>query len=189
MPVAAAASRHAERVRQVLARPHQSRRAQARLRDAADVEDALRRLGREEHEPHRARLASDQRLEVRHRAVDEADVVLAAHLGHDVAVRVSRHGDGQVVEREAGLERVDPDELLGAVEVERLERVAHHLAGRRLVRRHHRVLEVEDQRVGAGLERLLHLVPVVAGDEQQRAAQPRRSGPSFAGRAHRDLSA
>ena len=46
------------------------------------------RLGREQHQTDRALLASDQRLEVRERAVDEAHVVLVADLRHDVAVGV-----------------------------------------------------------------------------------------------------
>ena len=55
-------------------------------------------------------------------------------------------------ERKAGRQRIDADENPGAVARRRRHGVAQSLAGGRLLARRDRVLEIEDQGVGAGSE-------------------------------------
>jgi hypothetical protein len=82
-----------------------------------------------------------------------------------------RPGDrrGEIVERETARQRIDPDIAADAIGAVRFEELAGQPARRRAVGGGHRILKIEDQRVGAGFEAARELALAIGRNEQQRA--------------------
>ena len=109
-----------------------------------------------------------RRLERGEIIVERAHVVGHAFRQQD-AVRAAGDRGGEIVERETARQRVDPDIAADAVRPVRFEELAGQPPRGRTVRGGDRVLEIEDQRVGAGFETARELALAIGRDEQQRA--------------------
>jgi len=138
-----------------------------RGRVAAEVEDCGRRLGRDHDETHRPARHPGAHLERVEPVADPQEVRGTVRLRHHDPVEPRRDDRREVVEREAGVERIDPHPEAPVARPARVEGVAHEAARGRLVLRRDRVLEVEDQRVGAGALRAGEFPLAVAGGEEE----------------------
>ena len=96
--------------------------------------------------------------------------ISAAFWQHDRIGPRSHHGR-QIVIGEAGRQIVDADDELRPARPPPRDEVTRQFARRRLVGRGYRILQIEDQRVGAGVEALVDLALRIAGNEKQRAHQ------------------
>jgi hypothetical protein len=93
----------------------------------------------------------------------------ALRLGQDDAVRVAGEDRGKIFLALVTVERIDPHpQFGGAVGIEERRHVSPSFG---LGRSGDRVLQIEDQGVGTGVERLFHPVGPVARNEKQ-GAQP-----------------
>src|SRR3984885_2126391 len=100
----------------------------------------------------------------------EADDILGAiRLRNEDAVESRLHNGGEILQREAGVERVDSHEEGRRARFGLVQQTSDMRARLRLLSRRDRILEVEYQRVRAGLLRLRELPFGIAGHEQERA--------------------
>ena len=145
-----------------------------RLGDLVDVGHAERRLDDQlEADP---LLRGLRRLDLGHQHVDGVDVGRGADLGdHDQVEPVAgllQHVD-HVAVHVLGVEAVDADREGLGPPVDLVDRLDDVLARGLLLVRSHRVLEVEEDHVGAGLRRLLEHLRARAGDGELGAVEPR----------------
>ena len=133
-----------------------------------------RRLRAEDDQLHRVLGVAVLPLEVAHHPVDQADVVGAVDLRHQVGVGRVDHGRLDVRPEPRRVDRVDPYDLLVAAEVGVGQPPGDDPAGLVLQLRDDRVLEVQHQGVGLGVEALAQHLLARPGDEVGAAAQAHR---------------
>ena len=161
-----------ERGGQVFGAPHQAPDPRAAIAVAAQGEEGIGRFGHDRHDAGRAWCDAMRGLEGVQVVGNAAHVIAMAGLGQHDAVRPVRHHGGQIVDGQAGVQRIDAHE-------QRLPAVrggqhgggdcpGFHLAGRR-----HRVFQVEDQRIGRAFARLLELAGAIARHEEHGAHRHR----------------
>ena len=100
--------------------------------------------------------------------VERADILGHAFRQQDAVGPAGNRG-GEVVEGKPARQRVDPHIAADPPRPVRLEKLAGLPARDPAVRRRHRILEVEDQRIGAGFEAARELPLAIGRDKQQRA--------------------
>ena len=108
-------------------------------------------------------------LEHRQHAVERVEIGRGLDLGQAHLGELRAEDAFEVAEREAGGERVDAHRAGLAAARQLDDAFLDQSAARHLVAIRHRVLEVEDQMVGAARDRLGDPVGLVAGDEESRA--------------------
>ena len=100
-----------------------------------------------------------------------AQILRPFAFGQGYAIGTVGHNRGQVVQRQPGIQRVDAHEQRRAL-ARRVQHRRHGLSRRRFGRSRHRILQVEDQRIGIASARLGEFLLAVTGNEQERPHHP-----------------
>ena len=117
-------------------------------------------------------------------------------LGHafrqQYSIRSSRHDSSEIIESDAARQWIDPNIAAEPDGTGGGEEIAGLTARQRPIRRNHRILEVEDQRIGARLRRTRELAFAIGWNKQQGAHSPLRrldfSGRHFIKPARRQIA-
>ena len=132
-------------------------------------EHRLCRLGGDDRDLDRADRHTGLRLEGVEIVAEADDVLRAVRFRNEDAVESRLHHGGEIVEGQARVERIDAHEEGPVARLPIFEKPRDMGARRRLLAGRDGILEVEDQRVGAGRLRLGELAFRIAGNEQKRA--------------------
>src|SRR5882724_6994682 len=168
LPALVAHARQAHGRPEVLDAPRDRHDTRARHGDLADVQQALGRLGRDEHQPRAAVRDPVSVLEAVEDLRDLPHVPRVAGLRHHVTRRAARDRLREIVAAQSGGDGVHAHPALAAAEVAP-QPLAHDRPRGRLAVGRDRILEVEDEAVGGQRERLLEHPRLAAGNEVERA--------------------
>jgi hypothetical protein len=154
---------------QIFATPGQSGKARAGFTISTEAEDRSRGFRGDRQDACVAVGQVVQRFPHGNAGIEQVHVRAGLRLGQDDAVRPGGHDVVQIAVGKAAVERIDAHiERRAAVQRDgRLQEIKAGPSGFRLVVGGNGILQIENQGIGAAIQRLGELAAVVTGNEQE----------------------